>query len=115
MYQEEILNCGCIQLIHFKGVCHINAPNDTNMVRNIDQRGYVRCPLHLRLNSVPDSCSESRMLRMEAILSAVAGLTVSWSSIFSKEPSSFTSRSITTENHKKYKIAHYYVCRLTIK
>ena len=52
---------------------------------------------------VPDSCSESRMLRMEAILSAVAGLTVSWSSIFSREPSSFTSRSITTENHKKNK------------
>lgn len=50
---------------------------------------------------VPDSGSESRMLRMEAILSAVAGLTVSWSSIFSREPSSFTSRSITTANPKE--------------
>ncbi len=77
-----------------------------------NQRGYVHCPLDLRLNSVPDSCSESRMLRMEAILSAVAGLTVSWSSIFSKEPSSFTSRSITTENHKR--TYSHYVCRMSV-
>lgn len=65
----------------------------------MDARGCVHPSLHLRLYSVP-SCIESRMLRMEAILSAVAGLTVSWSSIFSREPSSFTSRSTTTENHK---------------
>lgn len=66
----------------------------------------VHCPVYLRLNPVPDSCSESRMLRMEAILSAVAGLTVSWSSIFSRDPNSFTSRSIITENHKTYEREH---------
>lgn len=52
---------------------------------------------------LPDSCRVSRMLRIEAILSAVAGLTISWSSNFSREPSSVRSRSITTADHTKYK------------
>lgn len=43
--------------------------------------------------------SESRMLRTEAILSAVAGLSVSWSSSFSREPSSPTNRSISATQH----------------
>lgn len=88
-----------MQVLTFEGVYHTNG---INKVRNRNLEGVMHTALSIwGLNSVPDSCSESRMLRMEAILSAVAGLTVSWSNIFSRDPSSFTSRSITTENHKK--------------